>query len=399
MYESSFSKLTERFFKDKPWPKVDAISHLTGDDHVFSMLYSEMYYRHVYARLQPTLEQRCESWDNYCELFKVILGTKINMQLPNSWLWDMVDDFIYQFQSYCAYRAKLRQKGPQEINVLRECDQVWNALGVLKYLQAFVDKSDIVNILKQEREGGDRSFTETDGYGYGKGSNVLRTLGYFSLVGLLRVHCLLGDYHSALQAAAPLGLSQPGAALYQRVTGCHISVYYYSGFAHIMRREYTLAAKAFNHILLYISRTKQFHTQTAAYEHGNLRRSRRSSRARGGRAGALASSRAWVTRLHRRARRRARSTRARTRWPRWFWAAGGCARGSCCRSATSTPTTRRWPWRRPWRLLSSAKETCMGGIRRVARRGAGGWTWALWRGGSWAPRGGVRARPRAPQAG
>jgi translation initiation factor 3 subunit L len=121
MYESSFSKLTERFFKDKPWPKVDAISHLTGDDHVFSMLYSEMYYRHVYARLQPTLEQRCESWDNYCELFKVILGTKINMQLPNSWLWDMVDDFIYQFQSYCAYRAKLRQKGPQEINVLREC--------------------------------------------------------------------------------------------------------------------------------------------------------------------------------------------------------------------------------------------------------------------------------------
>ena len=266
MYESSFSKLTERFFKDKPWPKVDAISHLTGDDHVFSMLYSEMYYRHVYARLQPTLEQRCESWDNYCELFKVILGTKINMQLPNSWLWDMVDDFIYQFQSYCAYRAKLRQKGPQEINVLRECDQVWNALGVLKYLQAFVDKSDIVNILKQEREGGDRSFTETDGYGYGKGSNVLRTLGYFSLVGLLRVHCLLGDYHSALQAAAPLGLSQPGAALYQRGTGCHISVYYYSGFAHIMRREYTLAAKAFNHILLYISRTKQFHTQTAAYE-------------------------------------------------------------------------------------------------------------------------------------
>ena len=109
MYESSFSKLPERFFKDKPWPKVDAISHLTGDDHVFSMLYSEMYYRHVYARLQPTLEQRCESWDNYCELFKVILGTKINMQLPNSWLWDMVDDFIYQFQSYCAYRAKLRR--------------------------------------------------------------------------------------------------------------------------------------------------------------------------------------------------------------------------------------------------------------------------------------------------
>uniref|UniRef100_A0A7R9TYX1 Eukaryotic translation initiation factor 3 subunit L n=1 Tax=Prasinoderma coloniale TaxID=156133 RepID=A0A7R9TYX1_9VIRI len=268
MYESSFAKLTDRFFKDKPWPPVEVIAPLVDDDHVFCLLYKEMYYRHLYARLQPTLEQRCESWDNYCALFQVILNTNINMQLPNLWLWDMVDDFVYQFQSFCAYRSKLKLKSPKEIAVLREADQVWNALGVLNYLQALVDKSDIVSVLKGEREGGDRSFTETDGYGYGKGSNVLKALGYFSLIGLLRVHCLLGDYHSALRSAEALGASEgrAGAALYQRVTGCHISVFYYSGFCHLMKREYTLAARAFNSILLYISRTKQFHTQTAAYD-------------------------------------------------------------------------------------------------------------------------------------
>lgn len=35
----------------------------------------------MYATVQPTLEQRCESWDNYCALFNVMLGSSINMQV------------------------------------------------------------------------------------------------------------------------------------------------------------------------------------------------------------------------------------------------------------------------------------------------------------------------------
>ena len=41
----------------------------------------EMFYRHLYATVQPTLEQRCDSWDNYCALFNIILGSSINMQV------------------------------------------------------------------------------------------------------------------------------------------------------------------------------------------------------------------------------------------------------------------------------------------------------------------------------
>lgn len=64
----------------------------------------EMYYRHLYARCTPDLRQRCDSWKNYCELFGLLLQSKVNMQLPNPWLWDMIDEFIYQFQSFCQYR-------------------------------------------------------------------------------------------------------------------------------------------------------------------------------------------------------------------------------------------------------------------------------------------------------
>lgn len=119
--------------------------------------------------------------------------------------------------------------------------QVWNVLGVCNYLQALIDKSGIAYILNDDREGGAADvFTATEGYdisgaGTAGSSNVLRTLGYFSIVGLLRVHCLLGDYHTALQRLAPIDLGRPG--VFQRVIGCHISVMYCYGFASMRMRR------------------------------------------------------------------------------------------------------------------------------------------------------------------
>lgn len=71
MYESSFQTLSERMFKETPWPSVDAVSPYVDNDHVFCLLYREMWFRHLYARLSPTLRQRIDSWDNYCSLFQV----------------------------------------------------------------------------------------------------------------------------------------------------------------------------------------------------------------------------------------------------------------------------------------------------------------------------------------
>lgn len=79
--------------------------------------------------LQPTIGQRFESYQNYVELFNLIIGIHpiwlypyaiyliaknrsllsfscsmsslgssepIDVELPNQWLWDIVDEFIYQ---------------------------------------------------------------------------------------------------------------------------------------------------------------------------------------------------------------------------------------------------------------------------------------------------------------
>lgn len=93
----------------------------------------------------------------------------------------------------------------------------------------------IVQILEQEKEGLEQ-FTSTDGYDYNGGSNVLKVLGYFSMVGLLRVHCLLGDYHTGLKCLQPIDISQQG--VYTSVIGSHITTIYHYGFANLMLRRY-----------------------------------------------------------------------------------------------------------------------------------------------------------------
>ena len=69
------------------------------------------------------------------------------MQLPNGWLWDMVDEFIYQFQSFQQYRGKLSSKSVDELTMLRKCGRVWEVGMVLNYLQAFVRSSGIAKEL------------------------------------------------------------------------------------------------------------------------------------------------------------------------------------------------------------------------------------------------------------
>lgn len=55
------------------------------------------------------------------------------MQLPNQWLWDMVDEFVYQFQSFCQYRAKMKNKTEQEIALLKQNDKVFIFLFLLSF--------------------------------------------------------------------------------------------------------------------------------------------------------------------------------------------------------------------------------------------------------------------------
>lgn len=265
MYEIEFNKLTDRFFKTNPWPDAEVVAPIIQNDRVFLILYKELYFRHIYARVQsgPTLEQRLESYYNYCDLFNYILNADgpVRLELPNQWLWDIIDEFIYQFQSFSIYRCKITKKPQEEIDVLRANPKIWNVHSVLNVLHSLVEKSSINRQLEVYTSGGDPDSVAGE---FGQQS-LYKMLGYFSLIGLLRLHSLLGDYYQALKVLENIDFNKKN--MYSRVPACQITTFYYVGFAYMMMRRYQDAIRTFSNILLDIQRTKQmFQTKAQLYD-------------------------------------------------------------------------------------------------------------------------------------
>jgi translation initiation factor 3 subunit L len=259
LYDNSFVQLTEKYFKSSPWPEAEEISQHVQDDADFLILYKELYFRHIYAAIQggPTIEQRFDSYFNYCNLFNYILSAPgpVPLELPNQWLWDIIDEFIYQFQSFSQFRSILNKKSETEIDILRRNPKIWNVHSVLNVLHCLVDKSNINQQLEAYANGGDPDSVAGE---FGRHS-LYKMLGYSSVVGLLRLHSLLGDYYQAVKVLENIELHKK--SLYARVPACQITTCYYVGFAYMMMRRYADAIRTFSNILLYIQRTRQLFSQ------------------------------------------------------------------------------------------------------------------------------------------
>lgn len=255
-YDNSFNKLTEKFYKNTNWPSPSAISSLINNDETFLIFYTEVYYRHLYSRLQPTIDDRFQSYNNYCTLFNFILNSKngpSNLELPVFWAWDIIDEFIYQFNSFSIYKSRVyKRNNPNdpELVVLKKNPEIWGSYSVLNVLYSLSNKASTIQQLKAAKSGQDPSLVAGE---YGSKS-LYKNLGYFSIIGLLRVHTLLGDFSLALKTIQDIQLNKK--ALLTKVNSCHFTTYYYVGFCYLMLKRYSDAIKAFSHILLFISRTK-----------------------------------------------------------------------------------------------------------------------------------------------
>ncbi|KAF1932991.1 eukaryotic translation initiation factor 3 [Didymella exigua CBS 183.55] len=206
---------------------------------------------------QATLETKFASYDNYCNLFHYILNSDgpVDLEVPNYyWAWDVIDEFIYQFNSFCSYRQKvaLKNDNQEELQLLRENPNTWGCYSVLNVLYSLIQRSQINEQLAAMKRGEDSNLYAGD---YGQ-RPLYKMLGYFSIIGLLRVHCLLGDFSLALKTLDDIELNKK--AQFARVMAAHFTTYYYVGFSYMMMRRYTDAIRMFSHILVYVSRTKNF---------------------------------------------------------------------------------------------------------------------------------------------
>lgn len=187
-------------------------------------------------------------------------------ELPDQWLWDILDEFIYQFQAFSVWRSKVKNKSEEELVLLADGSQVWSCYSVLNVLYSLIQKSKINEYIVATKEGkSEEEIKEIVGE-YGQ-RPLYRMLGYFSIICLLRVHVLLGDFTLALKVMENVELSQK--APLTRVTACHVSTYYYVGFCYMALRRYPDATRIFVSILNFISRMRRYHTRSYQYDQIN----------------------------------------------------------------------------------------------------------------------------------
>jgi len=275
LYENTFNKLTEQFYQKKRWPSFEYVEGVL-DNEVVVTLYKELYHRHVYSKMQPTFDDRLHSWLNYCSLLDYFLEVELvrvdedddgGLKLPVQWLWDMLDEFIYQFQTYPNYIAKCVKTRNPDLDKIKSHYDMWDSRKVLWYLHEFADKSNIRDYLRTPAHMREDYGTIGDAFQ----NDFTRYLGYFAVVGLLRMHSLFGDYWLAMKTIEDLDLrtaSSNDKPLYLTATACHITVYYYMGFSYMMMRRYSDAIRTFTEVLSFLSRTRQFYT--ASYQYDNM---------------------------------------------------------------------------------------------------------------------------------
>ncbi|KAJ6169269.1 hypothetical protein N7497_002112 [Penicillium chrysogenum] len=214
---------------------------------------------------QATLETKFASYDNYCSLFHYILNSDgpVDLEVPNYyWAWEVIDEFIYQFESFCRYRNRVACTGSneEESQLLRENPNTWGCYSVLNVLYSLIQRSQISEQLNATKRGEDPMAVAGE---YGS-RPLYKMLGYFSIIGLLRVHCLLGDFSLALKILDDVEMNKK--AMFARVMAAHFTTYYYVGFSYMMMRRYGDAIRMFSHILVYVSRTKNFQKGGNNYE-------------------------------------------------------------------------------------------------------------------------------------
>jgi len=93
-------------------------------------------------------------------------------------------------------------------------------------------------------------------------SELYHYLGYWSLIGLCRMHVILGDYYLALKTLDPIPIHNK--AKHISIVPAYISLHYYLGFSYLMMRRYHDAIDVFSSILLRLGRVKKI--QMSSYD-------------------------------------------------------------------------------------------------------------------------------------
>lgn len=256
-----------QFFEKSAWPSPSSVSSECENDELFLALYKELITRHLHSISRPTTRDRVGGWYVYKQLFDLILEEaeqSDSFLLIPEWTFDILHEFLYQFQGFCQLRAgtfanaaKYAPGGVAEgkapshhlvetMDILSKAKDAWAIESVMMYLHR------LIHIGTQSTSG-----------------TNFKYLAVFSAITLSRLECLLGDYTSSLSAlniinssniipppvraeedAVPMSSDE----VVDTVLAAKVSMAYHAGVSYLMLRRYKDAAKILGDICATIRR-------------------------------------------------------------------------------------------------------------------------------------------------
>eukprot|EP00624_Nannochloropsis_granulata_P001346 evm.model.NODE_1652_length_22004_cov_31.522722.3 len=210
-------------FNSDPWPKAEAVASLVQGDRVFLLLYTEMAFQAFFKNknVKATMGDRVGSWENYSALFTALIQDEdgqamteaakahgAEVMITGKWAFDIIYEFVYQFQEACQYRASALQSvtNEAELQTVLEHKDVWTVDKVFNFLHQLVKVSKVREVL----EAAALSKGGPDGEGGSNGgapvplvtypSKLHYLLGYFALEAIKTFVSVLDGYFKHMES-------------------------------------------------------------------------------------------------------------------------------------------------------------------------------------------------------
>ncbi|CAD8123886.1 unnamed protein product [Paramecium sonneborni] len=243
LYDTIFNKIyCNTLYKETLFPMAETLEDAFNDefDSITKLLFNESCYRHAFQSVQQqfNLQTAIESWQNYQLLFAALQQKQnIDLPLPPSWIWDILDEYVYQFYVSSRWRKLLKN---DEIANLYNIQDFWNLEEMLQTLETF----------------------------YNQRNNSLQTtfqyLAYYSYLATAKLHVMSGNFTAGYSILSSIQHSE--LIIYSKSGGAYQSLFSYTGFCFLLNKEYKKANLTLTLIVNYFNKYKQLYTKSYQYD-------------------------------------------------------------------------------------------------------------------------------------
>lgn len=214
LYLTEFPDLSQKYFSSSPWPSATAVAHICNGDPLFLAVYRELTHRQWHSVSKPSVADCIDGWDVYRDLFDEILEGEPNFYLIPTWVFEILFEFVYQFQGFCQLKSAVyaaakkynvlnydsatattsensnvsgkHQQLSENFQLLQASTEAWDVGMVFSYLHRLLQLGFPTSV-----ERGSSSLEVLPVYSF---------FAAFSAIAKSRLECLLVDYTGCLQA-------------------------------------------------------------------------------------------------------------------------------------------------------------------------------------------------------